>query len=582
MTMKRNTILSAITGATLLLFVAACSNSDDNTNGNNNEPKEPTQTVQFSFTDEDFGEDETPTRAGTAEAKPQIVDLGDCEAEISVESEPAVKKTRGAQTPANGHYTICAYQGGTLKGEMSGTFSGGTFTPDVANKGSIKLAHGTYDFIAFNDDVIPSGNDLTVAKDKAGTAMIGFANAEHINQNPNQTINFTMKHVGARLRTQFVCQKHIPENITATLEQTAANVIPTSIAYNPATKTYTATNGAMTAEASNSPASTETKYTASFYGKFYSYTSTSDYHYFLPTTEGSKLKLTGISAGTVFWKPIPTFNVASLNASLQMQSNKSYVVKIKLKPSFTYLMSDGTTGFFKDTTLGGGTKTPIGLVIGNNRAIALNCADGNNKSLLWLAPSGGWWHGHNNSKVIKFTEILDAYNDMDGYKYTWEASGSYDNTTIKANEKDKYPAFYYAGHYGDELAAAGITVSGNLVGRKWYMPSVGEIEDMHTTLVFGEVDSESYGGKYYFAYTDLINQAVTRVGGQWYLDTSFYGPISTGHTSTEYYDDRLGLPIASAPHNRFYFNFSSTYCRIWRDFDVSRASLVRPIIKYQD
>ena len=299
----------------MLLLMAACSHDENNNGGT-----EPLQKVQFSFTEEEFGADEALTRAtSAAEAKPQTIDLGDCEAEISVENEPAVK-TRGPLTNANGHYTIRAYQGGTLKGEMKGTFSGGTFTADASSPKSMPLPNGTYDFIAFNDDVVPSGNELTVAKDKAATAMMGTT-TELINQHPDQTVNFTMKHVGCRLRTQFVCQKHIPNAITATLEQTAANVIPTSVAYNPSTKAYTGTNGTMTAEASNSPASTETKYTASGYGKYYSYTSSSDYHYFLPTTEGNKLKLTGISAGTVFWKPIPT--LLSLNSTPPCRCRKA-------------------------------------------------------------------------------------------------------------------------------------------------------------------------------------------------------------------------------------------------------------------
>ena len=88
----------------LLLLTAACSNDE-----NNNGQEKPIQAVQFSFTNEDFGADEALSRAtSAAEAKPQIVDLGDCEAEISVENEPAVK-TRGAMTNANGHYTIRAY-----------------------------------------------------------------------------------------------------------------------------------------------------------------------------------------------------------------------------------------------------------------------------------------------------------------------------------------------------------------------------------------------------------------------------------------------------------------------------------------
>ena len=557
----------------MLLLMAACSHDE------NNNDTEPLQKVQFSFTEEEFGADEPLSRASAAEAKPQTIDLGDCEAEISVESEPAVK-TRGALTNANGHYTIRAYQGGTLKGEMKGTFSGGTFTADASSPKSMPLPNGTYDFIAFNDDVVPSGNELTVAKDKAATAMMGTT-TELINQYPDQTVNFTMKHVGCRIRAQFVCQQHIPNAITATLEQTAANVIPTSVSYDPATKAYTGTPGAMTAESCSSPASTEPKYTASGYGRYYSYTSASDYHYFLPTTEGSKLKLTGISAGTVFWKSIPTFNVPKLNAALQMQAGKSYCVKIKLKPSFTYLMSDGTTGFFKDTTFGGGTKTPIGLVIGNNRALALNCADGNNDNLSWVSPGDGMWYDQHNSKGIKFTEILDAYNDMDGYKYTWEASGSYDNTTIKANEKDKYPAFYYAGHYGDELAAAGIAVSGNLVGRKWYMASVGEIKDLYT-LVFGEQVYQSYASRNFSGYDDLINQAVTRVGGLWYTEILFTGQLFVSQTSTEFYDDRLGLPITNTSHNRFIFAFRSEYSTINHDFNISRKRFVRPMIKYKD
>ena len=201
--MKKNTILSIMTCAVLLLLTAACSN-DENSNGQ----EKPTQAVQFSFTNEDFGADETLSRAtGAAEAKPQTVDLGDCEAEISVENEPAVK-TRGTMTNATGHYTIRAYQGGTLKGEMKGTFSGGNFTPDATSPQEIGLSAGTYDFIAFNDDVIPSGNDLTVDRTKAETARMGTTTANITATPQKQKVMFTMKHVGCRLRTQFVCKKH--------------------------------------------------------------------------------------------------------------------------------------------------------------------------------------------------------------------------------------------------------------------------------------------------------------------------------------------------------------------------------------
>ncbi|MGP1453414.1 MAG: hypothetical protein ACTTJ9_08220 [Segatella oris] len=513
--MKKNIFLAVA----LLLLTAACSNDE-----NNNPKKQPTQAVQFSFTNEDFGADETLSRAtGAAETKPQTVDLGDCEAEISVENEPVVK-TRGAMTNANGHYTIRAYQGGTLKGEMKGTFSGGAFTPDGSSRKSMNLSDGTYDFIAFNDDVIPSGNELTVARDKAATAMIGTT-TELINQHPNQKVNFTMKHVGCRLRTQFVCQKHIPNAITATLEPTGANVIPVNTAYNLATKAYTSTNGAMTAEGNNSSASTEEIYTASEYGKNYSYISASDYHYFLPTTEGSKLKLSGISAGTVFWKPIPTFNIPNLNATLQMQAGKSYAVKIKLKPNYTYLMSDGTTGHFKDTTFGGApaatAKTPIAVVVDkdNHMAIALNEASGGAK-MFWCIKTR--WFNQDNTHSV--TRIEDALNSQatSGYDETWDANYSTSSVTgekIKGKNPD-FPAFKAAADYNP-----GVSYTGS-PALQWYLPSYSDFKWLFSTLGFGDKTAvtQSIGG--YNWYGNLAAVAFTQVGGtaiatiKWYLSSS--------------------------------------------------------------
>ena len=479
----------------LLLLTAACSNDE-----NSNPKEQPIQAVQFSFTNEDFGADETLSRATSAAEKPQTIDLGDCEAEISVENEPAVK-TRGTMTNASGHYTIRAYQGGTLKGEMKGTFSGGAFTPDATSPQEIGLSAGTYDFIAFNDDVIPSGNDLTVARTKAETARMGTTTANITATPQKQKVSFTMKHVGCRLHTQFVCQKDIPENITAKLEATAANVIPTTAAYHPATKAYTSTNGAMTAENSNSPASTESEYWDSNFGQDYAYTSTSDYHYFLPTTEGSKLKLT-FTAGTLFWKPL-TGTIPQLNATLQMQANKSYLVKIKLNPNYIYLMSDGTTGHFKDTTFGGGTKTPVGIVADPTARVAIALKDVEDGALYkWSQPPGT-----TDPQAMNTTIYLekDKEEDMDGYKWTWEAAGTV-NGTIKANQQTLYPAFYAAGHYNP-----GVSVSGTLVGKKWYLAGGGEwVTYINQGLGFAR-DAEK---KYNLSYGILLKEALTRVGGK--------------------------------------------------------------------
>ena len=535
----------------MLLLTASCSNDE------NNEQKEPAQTVQFSFTNEDFGEDETPSRAtSAAETKPQTIDLGDCEAEITVENEPAVKKTRGAQTPANGHYTIRAYQGGTLKGEIKGTFNGGKFSPDASSKRGIILPHGTYDFIAFNDDVIPLGNDLTVARDKAATAMIGFANGQNISQEPRQLVSFTMKHVGARLRTQFVCKKDIPNAITATLEATAANVIPTSVAYNPATRAYIATNGAMTAEPNNSPASTEVKYIASFHGLRYSYTSTcTDYHYFLPTTEGNKLKLS-FSAGTLFWKPL-TGTIPQFNAPLQMQSGRSYLVKIKLKPQYIYLMSNGDIGTFRETTFGGApaatAKTPIAVIVnqGNHMAIALNEANGG-ADMYWCTNTY-----YNTQATTYMASLTDALNSQatNGVEDTWDASRSTSAVTgnkVKALNPD-FLAFYAAAHYNPGVAYTGSPTL------QWYLPSYNDFKWLFS-LGFGDNAAVTEEGQYKW-YGGLANDAFTQVGGTTISMQNYWSTL-------EYDNTKVGFVT---PYN---------HSVSWDGYGKNNSNCVRSFVKY--
>ena len=533
----------------LLLLTAACSNDE-----NSNPKEQPTQAVQFSFTNEDFGADETLSRAtGAAETKPQTVDLGDCEAEISVENEPAVK-TRGTMTNASGHYTIRAYQGGTLKGEMKGTFSGGAFTPDATSPQEIGLSAGTYDFIAFNDDVIPSGNDLTVDRTKAETARMGTTTANITATPQKQKVNFTMKHVGCRLRTQFVCKKHIPENITAKLEPTATNVIPTTTAYHPATKAYTSTNGAMTAENSNSPAYNGLEFWGSNFGQDYAYTSTSNYHYFLPTTDASKLKFT-FTGGTVFWRPLTGGIIPQLSTMLpDMQSNKSYVVKIKLKPNYIYLMSDGSTGHFKDTTFGGGTKKPVGVVADPTARVAIALKDaGGGTKYEWFAPL---YSPHADNTTL-YSSNETAKTDMEGYKWTWEAAGTTDGT-IKANQQTGFPAFYAAGHYDPD-----VTASGTLVGKKWYLAGWGEWVKgiMYLGFVNNNNTSPIYGV--------LLNESFTKVGGTNIINRNIDFLVST-QTDTE------GNTPRSMEHSiRFRNNGGGG-----AGSNAGMSAIVRPFIKY--
>ena len=540
-------------GAAILLLMAACSHDENNNGGT-----EPLQKVQFSFTNEDFGADEALTRATSAAEKPQTIDLGDCEAEISVESEPAVK-TRGPLTNANGHYTIRAYQGGTLKGEMKGTFSGGAFTADVTSVKNLDLDPGTYDFIAFNDDVIPSGTELTVARDKAETARMGFA-TQVITATPNkQEVSFTMKHVGCRLRTQIVTQKHISETITATLEQTAANVIPTSVAYNPATKAYTNSNGAMTPEANNSPASTEAKYHNSGYGvpAHFFYTSTSDYHYFLPTTNGTKLKVI-FSGGTVFWDPL-SGTIPQLSAALTMDANKSYLVKIKLKPNYLYLFSDGTTGFFKETTAGGGSKTPVAIVVERTKHIAMALQDIPDPFIPTGVARFNWDNKLTLSSVDMPTSDSEAFTRYNGYEETWDGSTTLDGK-IKGNEA-VYPAFKATNDYANQ-----VSVSGTLAGKKWYLPALGEWKYAISTLGFGDTDGVTAFNTGVGYYPNLVDEAVKKVGGGRFTYRDYWSSTELGVNRAAYIQTMFGSTSMT------FRTFTKTY--------VGGAEEVRPFIKY--
>ncbi|ALO48657.1 hypothetical protein [Hoylesella enoeca] len=542
--MKKYIFLSAA----LLLFTTSCSNDE------NNEQKEPTQAVQFSFTNEEFGEDETLTRASET-AKPQIVDLGDCEAEITVESEPTAKKTRGALSPANGHYTIRAYQSGTLKGEMKGTFGSSmwapTFTPDASSKDKLRLPYGTYDFVAFNDDVTVSGTNLTTTRDKAETARMGFATVTITGPTPVY-VQFTMKHVGARLRMEFICKKDIP-NTTTVLEATAANVVPASIAYNPTTKAYTTTNGAMTPATSNLP-STEVNPPLSLWGQDYAFKTTSDYFYFLPSTEVSNLKFS-FSGAKIFWEPITA--AQKLNFALSMQVNKSYLVKIKLKPLYTYLMSDGTTGHFKDTTFGGGSKTPIAVVLDKNNRIAIALHDAGTAT-SWC-PYPVWSIQANTNTVTTAQDALTTH-PTSGYDETWDAS--YSTSAVTGNKvkglNPNFTAFKSAADYNPGVAYTGSPAL------KWFLPSYSDWK-MPFSLGFANIPAVPQVFQHYDWYGNLFASTFTQVGGTALI------PYKGYWTSSEIKDQWAGTVFLSFERSVMWeFNYKSAMGNY----------RVRPFVKY--
>ena len=124
-------------------------------------------------------------------------------------------------------------------------------------------------------------------------------------------------------------------------------------------------------------------------------------------------------------------------------------------------MSDGTTGKFKDTSFGGGTKKPVAVVADPTARVAIALKNaGNDTQYEWFSS-----YPYSNNTTV-YSSVITGCTDMEGYKWTWEASGTTDGT-IKANQT-LYPAFYAAGHYDP-----GVPVSGTLAGKKWYLAGGG-------------------------------------------------------------------------------------------------------------
>ena len=213
-----------------------------------------------------------------------------------------------------------------------------------------------------------------------------------------------------------------------------------------------------------------------------------------------------------------------------MQAGKSYAIKIKLKPNYTYLMSDGTTGHFKDTTFGGApaatAKTPIAVVVDkdNHMAIALNEANGGAK-MFWCINTR--WFKQDNTHSV--TRIEDALNSQatSGYDETWDANYSTSSVTgekIKGKNPD-FPAFKAAADYNP-----GVSYTGS-PALQWYLPSYSDFKWLFSTLGFGDktVVTQSLGG--YNWYGNLAAVAFTQVGGtaiatiKWYLSSSESGSI---------------------------------------------------------
>ena len=534
--------------ALLSAAIASCSNDIEQKADSKVDMRE-TATFKLNFANYNEDKDVSGTRAAK-EATPDSFKLKPIELGNGILACPTLLKDKQAERkPAtrslgNEDYTMLAYKGGVLVGEMTGTASdaGGTatFTPTSSNE-SISLTPGTYDFVCYTTNYVTrSGDEITVGRNYADKALIGRA-AGVVVSGVKQEIPFTMKHVAARVRIKVRAWKSF--NGSSADLRGIANDLPQKAVYNASTGVYGYTQGAVSGYY-NLPASTP--------GLYPFQESVSDYQYFMPGTDPSKLKIK--IYGTFYNAYMNDYFNVKPDAAFTFNENESYTLRFDLLYDYLYLFSDGTIGHFTETTQGGGTKTAIGIVVSRSKRLAMALNEvGYTYSGSLVDPS--FWHPTppanqydiNNTKWFLNSNgggpgWSSLINDENGYAYTWLGSGSSDGTTIKATAKDPgtgkpvFPAFYYAAHYNEELTAQGITLAPNVGAGKWFLPTFAQFYKAYVNLAFADnlpisLPFGTSGSEGTISNMDknMIDQAISQVNG-YPLNSSYMATSSVVDT----------------------------------------------------
>ena len=502
-TMKKN--IKYLFAALLVMgFMTSCSSEEDIA-----KQQETCQSGQITITAEDFGANQEITRA--VETNTTLVPINnDIEAEVSV--QPDRQSATRATAISDGHYTIYALNnlGNRITGTnklLKGTVSGGVFTADPGYH--LSLSPDTYTFVCFNDAVTDNGSQLTVAKANFSKALIG-TKTETITGG-NYDISFSMKHVVGRVRVELIAYVPIKATTTAAIAQTP-NTAVTQLHFNIDGTPLAGATTTVADDAFSFPA-TSRKFPKDIPIKTMSSIS-NEYGYYQPgqTVANLQVKLTG---GTAYRKLLS--GVLSLPSStVHIARNGSYTIKVTLLPRYKYLFSDGTT----DILANKGARKPIALVVRDNNgtphsglAFALNKANHGNV-VKWKSHSSYMDGADNTHQRIETGQ--DGAHDMNGYNITWNAA--YDTSgKIKGNEKTLFPAFYYAGHYDEELAAQGVPITGSNIG-KWYLGSMGELIEMFKVLSYVDEFEDAYEGgpfgRVYINLSPIIKRAFKSAGGE--------------------------------------------------------------------
>ena len=503
------------------------------------------RTIQFTVSEESFGEDKQLTRS-LAEPAKQIVDLGNgVSAEVAVERDAKDKEaTRAAAPLTDGTY--CIYAVGSDGKRIKGA---GKLGKGVVKDGVLKLDErtdlilpaGKYTFVCYNEYVTDDGDKLTFTDDSR--ARVGTT-TQIITASPSrQKVAFVMKRQIARVRFKITAYTQAMANIDAKLVSTANQ--PTSISYSDLIANPQVVTSVPVDKAVAFPTTSNTKNILAF--DFFT-----SYQYYLAGTDGKALKLS-FSEGTVYQKSLAGKEFTLNNLGI-LEGNGSYTVRIKLMTTPLYLYQDGTIGIYEER----GTRTPIGVMVtektkenaqpgeeGAGLAISLKYVDlgkdGNVPRLSHLS-NGKYFIDNNVAYDVEAEGGTPAwakrlYNDLNGYYNTWNTASNGPNAkakypnTAKADIYDNLDQPYYlAGHYNPGVAVTGSNVS------KWFLPTVGQFILALRTLKIVDVPLSTFitnPGEYYGLWFDFLlpdeetgelnvkDIAFTKVGGHTLFDDRF-------------------------------------------------------------
>ncbi|WP_314314015.1 hypothetical protein, partial [Hoylesella marshii] len=541
----------------LLAMLAACSKNDDNVPDDPKGKIDITQSIEFKVNVKDFNAEKDVAGTRTAQ-KPDIiskktVDLGNnLLAEVTVQRDTAKTQAPTTRVLDDDTYTMLVFTGSfpayTLKARVTGTLKDGKFRP---GKG-VRLDPGKYIFVLHNSRLTkvttPMGTTgLKLTRDNADKALIGQTEYTVTATPDPQYVDFEMSHVGCRMRIKLTGWMPIQASTTASLQAYNSNLLPKDCVFElpigdmSDEGDLSGLNEPLTFPASATTPDANDTYT----------TQSNEYLYFVPGTdmEGFKLTFTG---GQIYKK-----NMAGVSVNLislvdpdiytahVMSINESYLVNINLKYNFLYLMSDGTTDFINSTqytalrasdgktkiyrdkagNLLATPKVPIAVVLSQSKGMAIALKDANGGAAYKWNSTSQWKTQLNKDTKTKFDDLLTLEN---GYSETWDASASMDNTTVKGTSSD-FPAFKAAGDYNP-----GVSVSGTMVGKKWYLPAYGEWKYVFTALCFGDANATIKYAIYLTTNSSLAKMAFTQVGGMPIAETD-YSKLQY-HTSSEYRD----------------------------------------------